>query len=364
MAYTLKSAFEDHRFHDHPLRSGRGVKELYEGEREREGGKWTFTTTLLDVGVEVEGEKFWERYQPGGHGIVLGWGGRSATFLPKVMVRWWPEGVGLDEELSYDQRFFIFIFVFIFYFLFFIFYFLFFIFYFLFFIFYFLFFIFYFLFFIFYFLFFIFYFLFFIFYFFHFYYYFFIFLFIFIFLYFFFGLFCFVLLLLTLFLGLLWVFFLWRRLFTFILNFLSLSPFPDKTLNTKFLELSCTKWATQVCLPRDGKKEMLNCMLGQNTMMIEEERGGEGERGRGKEGEREMGRKGRKIKGKKKTHNQNQNQLFGGLFYQQFWMKKEGEREMKGGRGEKKLAKRGQRDLLNTCPHLHNRHVHRIVACL
>mmetsp|Transcript_21675 Transcript_21675/g.33692 ORF Transcript_21675/g.33692 Transcript_21675/m.33692 type:complete len:186 (-) Transcript_21675:95-652(-) len=85
MQYTLKSAFEDRRFHSHALRTAEGVGEVWETSH------WSFTTTVLDTAFDIECEEFWDRYQPGGHGIIFLYNGRSATFLPKVMVRWWPE---------------------------------------------------------------------------------------------------------------------------------------------------------------------------------------------------------------------------------------------------------------------------------
>jgi hypothetical protein len=84
MLYTLRSTYEDSRFSDHQLRSSAHSSEAWMT------GFWTFTTTVLDTAFEIHPDDFWLRFAPGKHGIILKYKGKSATFLPKVVMRWWP----------------------------------------------------------------------------------------------------------------------------------------------------------------------------------------------------------------------------------------------------------------------------------
>mmetsp|Transcript_32272 Transcript_32272/g.44305 ORF Transcript_32272/g.44305 Transcript_32272/m.44305 type:complete len:267 (+) Transcript_32272:100-900(+) len=101
MLYTLRSTFEDKRFSDHQLRSLSYCNEAWMTRH------WSFTTTLLDTSFQILTEEFWGEYSPGVHGITLHYKGRSATFLPKVIVRWWPvpwEEQKTQPNLSASQR--------------------------------------------------------------------------------------------------------------------------------------------------------------------------------------------------------------------------------------------------------------------
>jgi hypothetical protein len=85
MTYTLRSAYEDRRFSDHQLRSADKISEVWLTDY------WSFTTTVLDTAFEIHPDDFWRQFIAGKHGIILKYKGKSATFLPKVILRWWPE---------------------------------------------------------------------------------------------------------------------------------------------------------------------------------------------------------------------------------------------------------------------------------
>jgi len=92
MAYTLHSTFEDKRFSGHSLRQVHSRNEAWTTRH------WKITTTLLGQSFDVPPSDFYHHFRPGRHGIVLYHQGKSATFLPKVIMRWWPPRIPSSPE--------------------------------------------------------------------------------------------------------------------------------------------------------------------------------------------------------------------------------------------------------------------------